>query len=44
MPKMPQVWDVGPQRRLEYEGWRVNAGNPGKSLCPECVRTRKETK
>lgn len=37
-------WDVGPLHRLEYEGWQVNSTDPNDSLCPECAKTRKETK
>ena len=29
---------------LEYEGWQVNSTDPNDSLCPECAKTRKETK
>jgi|GEM_PF-5904023 len=37
-------WDVGPLHRLEYEGWQINSIDHSDSLCPECAKTKKETK
>lgn len=30
--------DNGPRHRLEYQGWKIDTQNPGKSLCPDCAK------